>query len=117
MSTKPTYINVYENLENENYTLENLSEKMNMSRSSLYRKIREVTALKPVDFVKKAKLNYAAKLILLNNDRTINEISWRSGFSDTKYFSRCFMQEFGVNPSQFTGEYIQKMKQEYARSL
>ena len=99
---------IYENLENENYTLTNLSEKMNMSRSSLYRKIREVTSFKPVDFIKKAKLNYAAKLLLLNKDYNINEISWRSGFSDTKYFSKCFMQEFGINPSHFTEEYNTK---------
>ncbi|MEI8224926.1 MAG: substrate-binding domain-containing protein [Bacteroidota bacterium] len=99
---------IYENLENENYTLTNLSEKMNMSRSSLYRKIREVTSLKPVDFIKKAKLNYAARLLLTNKDYNINEISWRSGFSDSKYFSKCFIHEFGINPSHFSQEYLKE---------
>jgi len=97
---------IYENLENENYTLENLSKNMNMSRSSLYRKIIEVTKLRPVDFIKKAKLNYAAKLILSNETWNINEISWRSGFSDAKYFSKCFYNEFRINPSQFSKEYL-----------
>jgi signal transduction histidine kinase/DNA-binding response OmpR family regulator len=97
---------IYENLVNENYTLENLSENMNMSRSSLYRKIIEVTKLRPVDFIKKAKLNFAAKLILSNDTWNINEISWRSGFSDAKYFSKCFYHEFGINPSQFSKDYL-----------
>jgi len=97
---------VYENLENENYTLENLSQNMSMSRSSFYRKIREVTNLRPVDFIKKAKLNYAAKLILSNDNWNINEVSWKSGFSDAKYFSKCFYREFGINPSQFSKEYL-----------
>jgi len=97
---------IYENLVNENYTLENLSKNMNMSRSSLYRKILEVTKLRPVDFIKKAKLNYAAKLILSNDTWNINEISWRSGFSDAKYFSKCFNHEFGINPSQFSKDYL-----------
>lgn len=97
---------IYENLENENYTLENLSENMNMSRSSLYRKIREATDLRPVDFIKKAKLNYAAKLILSNENWNINEISWKSGFSDAKYFSKCFLTEFGTHPSRFSKEYL-----------
>ena len=108
---------IYENLENENYTLTNLSEKMNMSRSSLYRKIREVTSFKPVDFIKKAKLNYAAKLLLTNKDFNINEISWRSGFSDSKYFSKCFMHEFGINPSHFSQEFLKEKKLEINKSV
>ncbi len=91
---------IYENLDLENYKLDNLAEKMNLSRSSLYRKIKEVTQLKPVDFIKKAKLNYAAKLLLSTN-LNINEISWRSGFSDAKYFSKCFLIEYGEHPSKF----------------
>ncbi|MFH0841528.1 MAG: substrate-binding domain-containing protein [Bacteroidota bacterium] len=97
---------IYENLENENYTLDNLSKNMNMSRSSLYRKIIDVTKLRPVDFIKKAKLNFAAKLILSNDAWNINEISWRSGFSDAKYFSKCFYHEFGINPSQFSKDHL-----------
>ena len=98
---------IYENIQDENYTLTSLAEKMNMSRSSLYRKIRAVTKLKPVNFIKKAKLNYAAKILLTNKNYTINEISWRSGFSDSKYFSKCFIQEFGAYPSDYAGKYGQ----------
>lgn len=97
---------IYKNLENENYTLEDLAGHMNMSRSSLYRKIIEVTKLRPVDFIKKAKLFYAAKILLSNSSLNINEISWKSGFSDAKYFSKCFYQEFGVNPSQFSKDFM-----------
>ena len=100
--------NIYENLQNEDYTMTTLSEKMNMSRSSLYRKIKEISSLKPVDFIKKAKLNYAAKLLVKGNGYTINEISWRSGFNDPKYFSKCFMQEYGVNPSQYAKDFQMK---------
>lgn len=107
---KECFNSIYENIQYDNYTLTNLAEKMNMSRSSLYRKIREVTKLKPVDFMKKAKLNYAAKILLINKKSTINEISWRSGFSDSKYFSKCFMQEFGIHPSHFSEEYLKEKK-------
>ena len=103
---KNCLIHIYENIVNENYTLEILSKDMNMSRSSLYRKIIEVTKLRPVDLIKKAKLNYAAKLILSNDTWNINEISWKSGFSDAKYFSKCFHHEFGINPSQFSRDYL-----------
>ena len=102
---------LYENLGNENYTLKTLSENMNMSRSSLYRRIREITKIRPVDFIKKAKLNYAAKLILTNENWNINEISWKSGFSDAKYFSKCFYNEFGLNPSQYSKDYVNQKNQ------
>jgi signal transduction histidine kinase/CheY-like chemotaxis protein/AraC-like DNA-binding protein len=98
---------IYENIENESFNLNNLGEKMNISRSSLYRKLREISNLKPIDFVKKVRLNYAAKLLLTKNI-PINEIAWRSGFSDPKYFSKCFLQEFGCHPKNYSDVFLNK---------
>ena len=56
--------------------------------------------MRAIDFMKKIKLQYAAKL-LLNQDITINEVAWQSGFSDAKYFSKCFVKEYGQVPSKF----------------
>jgi DNA-binding response OmpR family regulator/nitrogen-specific signal transduction histidine kinase len=114
--TKECLNSIYQSIQDENYTLTNLAEKMNMSRSSLYRKIREVTKLKPIDFIKKAKLNYAAKILLTSKNNTINEISWRSGFSDAKYFSKCFTQEFGIHPSHFSELYMEEKQKELLNS-
>ena len=91
---------INENIRDESFKLSNLAENMCVSRSSLYRKIKEITGLKAVDFMKKAKLQYASRL-LMNEDLTIAEISWQSGFSDPKYFSNIFSREFGKNPSVF----------------
>ena len=98
---------IYENIENESFNLDNLGAKMNISRSSLYRKLREISNLKPVDFIKKVRLNYAAKLLLSKN-MPINEIAWRSGFSDPKYFSKCFLQEFGCYPKNYSDAFLNK---------
>jgi signal transduction histidine kinase/DNA-binding response OmpR family regulator len=92
---------IYENIENADFNLDSLGAKMNISRSSLYRKLKEIGNLKPVDFIKKVKLNYAAKLLLTKNI-PINEIAWRSGFSDPKYFSKCFFQEYGCYPKNYS---------------
>jgi len=97
---------IYENAESENFGLEDLAEKMNLSRSSLYRKIKDITNLRPVDFIKKARLNYSAKLLLTKN-LSVNEIAWRSGFSDPKYFSKCFLQEFGCYPRKYVEKSIE----------
>jgi YesN/AraC family two-component response regulator len=83
-----------------NFTLDQLAEGMNMSRSSLYRKIKETTGMKAIDFLKKAKLHFAAKL-LLNTDLTVSEVAFECGYNDPKYFSRCFAKEYGNLPSEF----------------
>ena len=98
---------IYENIENESFNLDNLGTKMNISRSSLYRKLRDISNLKPVDFIKKVRLNYASKLLISKN-MPINEIAWRSGFSDPKYFSKCFLQEFGCYPKNYSDAFLNK---------
>ncbi|MBL7698354.1 MAG: substrate-binding domain-containing protein [Chitinophagaceae bacterium] len=91
---------IYKGISDPNFNLIHLSRRVGMSRSSLYRKIKEVTGLKAVDFLRKAKLQYASRL-LLNSDLNIGEIAWESGFSDVKYFSKVFAKEFGQLPSKF----------------
>lgn len=91
---------IFNNIEDETFHIDGLAELLNTSRSSLYKKIKEITGLKAVDFVKKAKLQYAAKL-LINNNFNINEIAWKSGFSDVKYFSKCFSEQYKCNPTVF----------------
>ena len=91
---------IYKGISDPNFNLIHLSRRVGMSRSSLYRKIKDVTGLKAVDFLRKAKLQYASRL-LLNSDMNIGEIAWESGFSDVKYFSKIFAKEFGQLPSKF----------------
>lgn len=91
---------IYENASSESYSLNQLASNMNLSRSSLYRRIKEITGMKAVDFMKKIRLQYAARL-LINNNYTINEVAWRTGFSDPRYFSKCFHKEYGQVPSKF----------------
>ena len=75
-----------------------------MSRSTFSRRIKEVSDVKAIDFIKKAKLKFAAQL-LLNGELSIKEIAWKVGYSDTKYFSRQFQQEFNCLPSKFKEEF------------
>jgi len=96
---------IYENIENEGFNLDDLGAKMNISRSSLYRRLRGISNLKPVDFIKKVRLNYAAKLLLTKNI-PVNEIAWRSGFVDPKYFSKCFFQEFQCYPKNYSEKFL-----------
>ncbi len=91
---------IHEKSSEESFKLDQLAAEMNLSRSSLYRKIKAYTGMKAVDFMKKGKLHYAAKL-LLTTDMSVGEVAFQSGFDDKKYFSKCFAKEYGDAPNKF----------------
>lgn len=90
-------------LEDVEYDLEQLSVEVHMSKSTLYRKIKSMTGMTPLDFVRNIKMKHAC-MMLLNWTQNISEIAYAIGFTSPKYFSKCFKEEFGVTPS----EYLQK---------
>ena len=96
---------IYENAGDENFKMKDLAAQMSLSQSSLYRKIKKITGMKAVDFMKKAKLQLASSL-LLKPDKSVSEVAWESGFNDAKYFSRCFSEEFGEVPSRYRERFL-----------
>lgn len=81
-------------------TVEELAENMNVSHSSLQRKIKALTGLSPVEFVRNVKLRKAAEL-LASGEYRVNEVCYAIGFSKPSYFSSCFKKLFGVLPKDY----------------
>lgn len=71
-----------------------------MSKSSLYRKIKTMTGLSPVEFIRNIRLKHACQM-LKDKSISISEVAYATGFSDPKYFTTCFKNEFDVTPSDF----------------
>lgn len=82
------------------------AESLNMSKSSLYRKIKTMTNLSPVEFIRNIRLKHACRM-LKNPTVSISDVAYTVGFSDPKYFTSCFKNEFGTTPSEY-----QKSQQE-----
>ncbi|MBO4316210.1 MAG: helix-turn-helix domain-containing protein [Prevotella sp.] len=91
---------VEKNINNEHYSVEQLSSDLCMSRMTFYRKIQALTGQKPTEFVRTIRLRRAAAL-LQEGKLNVTEISYATGFSSVSYFSRCFRTMFGVPPTQF----------------
>jgi signal transduction histidine kinase/ligand-binding sensor domain-containing protein/CheY-like chemotaxis protein/AraC-like DNA-binding protein len=91
---------IEENLLEPGFDVIALSEKLHMSKSSLYRKLKTMTDLSPSDFIRNIRLKQAC-LLLKNKTVTISEVAYTTGFSDPKYFSICFKNEFNMTPSEF----------------
>ena len=52
-------------------------------------------------YILKLRLDYAAKLLMEQPDKTVVQIASDSGFSSSAYFSNCFRQQFGMTPTDY----------------
>lgn len=91
---------IEQHLEEPDFDLEQLSSDLSMSKSTLYRKIKAMTGLTPLDFIRNIKMKRAC-MMLLNQQMNISEVAYAVGFNNPKYFSKCFKDEFGVTPSEY----------------
>jgi len=85
------------------FTVDALSESLNLSRSQLYRKVQALTILSPNEYIRYCRLQKAAQM-LLHNTGNIAEVAYDVGFNNPSYFSKCFKEQFGVNPSDYQKE-------------
>jgi len=76
--------------------------------SSLHRKIKALTDLSSLDFIRIIRLKRAAEL-LQEGELRINEISDRVGFQSPSYFAKIFQKQFGVTPTEFAQQNKQRM--------
>ena len=91
---------IEENVANPELNVAFLAEKMGMSRSSLFNKIRGLADITPNEMIQLVKLKKGAQLLKEGNYR-ISEISNMVGFSSPSYFAKCFQKQFGVKPMDF----------------
>lgn len=91
---------IEENISNTDFSIDQLSRSIYMSRSSLYAKLKGVSDLSPNEFIRVVRLRKAAEY-LTNSDYRIGEISYLVGFNNPSYFSRCFFDHYGVLPKDY----------------
>ncbi len=89
---------VDEHLSNENFSVEQLSQEVGMSRAQLHRKLIALTGVSASRFVRNYRLEHAYEL-LKNKVGTVSEIAYRVGYSSPAYFTKCFTEDYGISPS------------------
>jgi len=99
------------NLSNPEFSVVMLSEALHMSRVQLYRKISAMTGFSPVELIRNIRLKVASKMFR-ENELNVSQVMFEVGFSTPSYFTECFRELFGSNPSEF----IKKAKEEIASS-
>ena len=89
-----------ENIDNDTLNMQQLSDLLYMSRSSLSKKIKMITGLKPTEFINRYKVEKSKHLLIVTNWQIIR-ISDALGFCSQQYYCRLFKKHVGVNPTNF----------------
>lgn len=92
---------IEENIGNSDANIGDMAAAAATSRSGLQRKLKQTMGITPIDLLREARIKHACQL-LLQTDKNVSEVAYACGFTDPKYFSRCFKQSTGKTPTQFT---------------
>jgi AraC-like DNA-binding protein len=90
---------VEKNIDNDRFSVVDITQTLGVSRSLLHVKMKNLLNLSMGDYIRKKRLNKACQL--LREGYNVSETTWKTGFTDPNYFSKCFKKEFGVRPTDF----------------
>lgn len=89
---------IIKNLSDSAFSVELLAAQLGMSRVQLYRKVKTITDSSPVEIIRITRLQQADRL-LRRGGMNVSEVSYEVGFSSPSYFSKCYKEHFGHQPT------------------
>ena len=92
---------IRENLTNPELSNEWLAEKLNMSQSTLIRKIRKMLDTSPNNYIRMVRLMVAADMLKDMHGNNISDVAYAVGFSSVAYFAKCFRERYGMTPTEY----------------
>ena len=92
---------INENISNSQFSVDDLSVEVGVSRAHLYRKIKGLTNLSAAEFIREARIQHAEKLLKLNKSYSIADIAYAVGFEKPKYFSLLFKERYSMTPKEY----------------
>ncbi len=94
---------VGKHLENPDFSVEELSRELGMSRVHLYKKLLSLTGKTPVEFIRDIRLEHAV-VLLEKSQLSVSEVAYKVGFNNPRYFSRYFKEKYNRLPSECKGK-------------
>ncbi|KAA5272044.1 DNA-binding response regulator [Bacteroides faecis] len=97
-----TYITevIEQNLSNSDLNVTRLSELSGYHSKQIYRRVKQLTGYTTVEYIKGIRMKKAA-MLLAKKQFMISEVMYMVGFSDSSYFSKCFVEKYGKTPRQY----------------
>ncbi|WP_321423940.1 two-component regulator propeller domain-containing protein [uncultured Bacteroides sp.] len=93
-------------LEDPEFDQEQFAVAMNVSKSTLYRKLKSLTGLNTTGFIRNIRIKAACRIMDEKKNIRISDLAYAVGYNDPKYFAVCFKKEFGMQPSEYMEKYV-----------
>lgn len=100
---------INQNIHNPKLSSQFIAAELNISPRHMYRKLGEIDCDSPSEMIKESRMHIAHKY-LLNSQMTIDEIVYKSGFTNRATFFRLFSQKYGCTPKEYRDKNISKYK-------
>lgn len=91
---------IEKNMDNGELMVEDIASEVHMSRSVFFKKLKTLTGLSPIEFLKEIRMKRAAQLIE-TGEYSMAQIAYMVGLNDSHYFSKCFKQQYGITPTEY----------------
>ena len=91
---------IEKNLGNSDITIDDMAYAVAVSRSGLHRKMKHILGTSPMEFLREARIRKSIQMLKESN-KPVSEIAYECGFSDPKYFSKCFKASTGKTPTEY----------------
>lgn len=91
---------IEKNMDNGELMVEDIAAEVNMSRSVFFKKLKTLTGLSPVEFLREIRMKRAAQLIE-TEEYNMAQTAYMVGINDSHYFSKCFKQQYGITPTEY----------------
>lgn len=98
---------IQENIDNSELDVQFLANSLNISRTNLHNKLKQIMNMNTTEFINTIRINKAKELII-SQDLTFSEISYLVGYNDVAYFNRIFKKNTGKTPTEFKNESVRK---------
>ena len=89
-----------EQMSNSELTVDDFANKLFLSRSIFYRKLKSIVGVAPIDFIRDMRIKRAGQLIE-SGEYNFSQVAYMTGFTDPKYFSKSFKKQMGMTPTEY----------------
>jgi transcriptional regulator GlxA family with amidase domain len=90
---------IFSNINDETFDANKLSSEICLSRTQLFRKLKNIIGRPPADYIRQLRLQKAKKL-LETTDKRVGEVACETGFESMSHFTKVFANRYGFKPSE-----------------
>lgn len=87
-------------ISNADLRIEDMADAVCMGRTVFYSKLRSIVGMSPSDFLRRLRMQ-RAEVLIVRSQQTVSQIAYAVGYSDPKYFAKCFKKDTGMTPSEY----------------